>query len=228
MKNLSNFLFALLSVWLAIVVGIVILPSRQIARLAPVLVEENGVLSQVWPIGVVGLSARGKEVFLSEGCQSCHTQVIRGVGSADVRRGWGSRKLVPKDFIGEERVSLGWYRLGPDFSNLAVQDWRNEPTDDIYRPDRSDIAWLYGCLLAPGLSNKGTAETVMPSYKHLFKQVAPSDASELSVRIEKMLKNGIFFEPSPDAVALITYLRSLKKDFPLREAGPSPGKVAGR
>ena len=197
----------------------VLAPHYQIGGLLPSFKEEDGVISDVYPNAVSGNAANGRRVYIAEGCQACHSQVVRGSESADIDRGWGVRRTVARDYIFEEPPVIGATRLGPDLTNVGSEKWRNEPELDKVRPAKRDSAWQYLHLYHPTAVVKGSN---MPSYKHLFERRKisghpSSDALALGDHLAP--EPGFEIVPSADAKALIAYLSSLNRSSPLKEAG---------
>ncbi len=86
-----------------------LLVALLIGFLAPALPQEgNGVYTSVVPFTQAGLD--GRDVYLSEGCSSCHTQVVRPI-VADV--GLGPVTIADANQI------LGSRRYGPDLSHIG-------------------------------------------------------------------------------------------------------------
>ena len=80
-----------------------------IGFLAPALPQEgNGVYTSAVPFSQAGLD--GRDVYLSEGCSSCHSQVVRPI-VADV--GLGPVTIADSNQI------LGSRRYGPDLSHIG-------------------------------------------------------------------------------------------------------------
>jgi cytochrome c oxidase cbb3-type subunit 2 len=195
------------------------LPVRQMALQVPVAYEEAGA-RQSYPAGVYGLAARGKQVYVAEGCQACHTQFVRGSVSSDSKRGWASRRTVARDYSSEKGVPLGWFRIGADFSNVGSSSWRNEVAGEPPWQERGGAVWIYTSLLSSSKVSGWGSLGPMPSYRYLFREVSAADASDVSREIEKRLGLGVFYEPTDQAKALALYLLSLRRDHPLPEAGP--------
>jgi cytochrome c oxidase cbb3-type subunit 2 len=227
MKDIFSLFPKLVAVWGLALWLILVLPCRQMGSQQPVVSEESGSPTQVYPVFVEGITAVGKDLFLSEGCHVCHTQVVRGPGRSDIVRGWGNRRSVSRDFLFEIGVPIGWYRIGPDLSNVGSSFWRNESKDDYLTEDRSDVSWMYAALIRGGARLSSSGHSSMPSYSRLFNVVDRVSASELSKRIGRRLSDGLFYEPSAEAVALVAYMSSLQRDFPLEEAGPSTSVKGG-
>lgn len=105
------------------------------------------------------LRARGREVYLAEGCIHCHSQYVRP-GTADVAR-WGP--VVPVDVLRQESPPLpGNRRQGPDLTNVGA---------------RRSAEWNRLHLLDPQAVNPGSR---MPAYAHLFSGEGDAGAALLA------------------------------------------------
>lgn len=92
-------------------------------------------------------AARGRQVYLAEGCIHCHSQFIRpGRLDEDL---WGKAESTRNARSGVP-VLIGNRRQGPDLATVGA---------------RRSSAWLREHFLAPALLVPGTS---MPSYAHLF------------------------------------------------------------
>ena len=216
----SGFLFPILLIAFATSLGVtVLIPHAQLGALTPDFKEEDGLVSDVYPNVPGGLAEVGRQVYVSEGCQTCHTQIVRGGESADVDRGWGSRRTVARDHVTEHTPVLGALRLGPDLSNVGSEKWRNEPSDDPYKPAKRDASWHLKHLYNPLAMGEGS---IMPSYKHLFlvrKITGTPSPDALQLPKAMSAPTGSEVVPTPEAKALVAYLGSLDRSHPLKEAG---------
>lgn len=91
--------------------------------------------------------ARGRQVYLSEGCIHCHSQYVRP-GSLD-ELNWGPPRDV-KEVLAGQPVLIGNRRQGPDLSNVGA---------------RRSEAWLKLHFINPQVFAPGSS---MPSYAGLF------------------------------------------------------------
>lgn len=216
----SSQLFAGLSVCFAISLGLsVLLPQAQLGTLSPDFKEEDGRITDVYPSATGGIAAAGREVYISQGCQSCHSQVVRGAETADIERGWGVRRTVARDYLFEQPPVLGARRIGPDLANVGAQGWRNEPPEDGARPAKRDAAWhllhLYHPTSIVKVSN-------MPAYRELFqlrKITGAPSVDALALPADVAPPAGYEVVPKAEAKSLVAYLLSLDRSHPLKEAG---------
>jgi cytochrome c oxidase cbb3-type subunit II len=122
----------------------------------------------------------------------------------DIKRGWGVRASVARDYLFDDTVMLGNQRIGPDLTNVGAR-----------MPDRHQLLLhLYNPRsTAPG--------SMMPAYRFLFEEHRIGDApSPDALKLEGDLapKPGMEIVPKADALALVAYLQSLKVTEPLYEA----------
>ncbi|MDO8545299.1 MAG: cbb3-type cytochrome c oxidase subunit II [Opitutaceae bacterium] len=94
------------------------------------------------------LIARGREVYIAEGCIHCHSQFVRPRSPSDVER-WGPAASL-RDELAANPPLFGNRRLGPDLSRVG---------------NRRSPEWNRLHLIAPRLISPGSR---MPSYAHLF------------------------------------------------------------
>jgi len=185
---------ALLFAW----AGQIALGYFQVGRLEPILNEETNYTEPPVPSGFAQTGAR---VFASEGCLECHSLSVRGpTGSADLTRGWGPRRTVPRDYLFREPAWVGTSRIGPDLSNIGIR---------IADPNQL-MLHLWDPRLRSPKSN-------CPPHPWLFdrKIAGPKIEKEALPIPAKDWKQTV---PSYKAKALVAYLQSLHADYSLPEA----------
>ncbi len=119
MKNL-NALLAGIFLAVAMPFGALVISSQvQLGPLGRAPAEEGGPL---FPSLEPGLAIRGRAVYVSLGCVSCHTQQVRPAGQgSDIARGYGVRASVARDYVQQMPVLLGERRIGPDLANYGAR-----------------------------------------------------------------------------------------------------------
>jgi len=187
-------------------VGLVAYPYFQLGHLQAVVAEDTGDVS---PPSLPGSAIAGQKVYAAEGCIYCHSQQVRQVSvtEADVRRGWGARPTVARDYIREKPVFLGTMRTGPDLTNIGAR----QPSE----------MWHYQHLYEPVTVSPGS---VMPSFRYLFrtqKIVGQRSKEAVDLRGPHAPDPGYEVVPTDDAKNLVAYLISLNRNYPLPEA-PEP------
>jgi len=167
--------------------------------------EATGALA---PPGNPGTADQGARVYAANGCFYCHSQYVRDKNEgSDIDRKWGKRRTVARDYMFDRAVFLGTSRLGADLTNAGER--------------QTDPQWFYRLLYNP----RGTTpESVMPAYRWLFRtQEIQGQPSADAVKLEgkDAPPPGHEVVPTEEGKALVDYLLSLKKNYPLPEA-PEP------
>jgi len=173
-----------------------------------------GVLPGIWlsnipPLpGVKPLTpveARGRDIYVAEGCFYCHTQQVRPL-SGD---GPFGRPSAPGDYAYQTPELLGSERNGPDLSNIGAR--------------QSSSVWQYIHLYEP---RAVVPQSIMPAFPWLFRVVDKVPAGEKPVPLPPSFAPGGIVIPSDDGKALVAYLLSLKQPT-LAQAGTAPSGPAG-
>jgi len=174
--------------------GLVFFPTAQLGHVKPPTVD--GVVSEN-PKAYSGLEARGRQVYVANGCLYCHSQQIRGGQyNADLQRGWGPRRSVPQDYINDDPVLLGTMRTGPDLVNIGAR----QPSDE----------WHHKHLYSPQAVSPGSN---MPPFAFLYeKRKIVGQRSKDALNINNM-EPGYELVPTDDAKALVAYLKSLDRTY---------------
>lgn len=181
--------------------GLVLIPNWQFQEHKPVINPRDG--SQ-YPAPYYGLALQGRDVYVDQGCAYCHTQQVRPKGyGGDIRRNWGNRRTVARDYMYEYPILLGTMRTGPDLANIGAR----QPARD----------WHYLHLFNPQITSAGS---VMPRYQYLFRTVkagemVPAGAIPLPAAFQN---EGTHIIPTARGEQLVEYLRAQNRTFPLPEA----------
>ncbi|RME26855.1 MAG: cytochrome-c oxidase, cbb3-type subunit I [Candidatus Zixiibacteriota bacterium] len=166
------------------------------------------------------LELEGRDVYIAEGCNNCHSQLIRPFRSETERYGEYSKA---GEFVYDHPFLWGSKRTGPDLQRVGGK-----------YPD----AWHYNHLMDPRTMSPGS---IMPRYpwlakKHIdvsmtpakiramrklgvdyplgYEKQAVADLDEQATTVVKNLKDaGITVDPRSEMVALIAYLQRLGTDI---------------
>ncbi len=161
------------------------------------------VLSQTPPgPGVVPLdatAARGRDVYVGEGCSYCHTQQVRPLAQDRV---WG-RPSAGGDFAYSTPQLLGSERTGPDLSNIGAR----QPSD----------VWHSIHLYQPRAL---VHASIMPAYPWLFVAKDKASPGDVVVAVPpEYAPRGKAIVATPQERDLVAYLKSLKQP-PLPSPAP--------
>ena len=145
--------------------------------------------------------ARGRDVYIANGCVYCHTQQPRAQGfGPDLARGWG-RATVAADYVYDRPHLLGTMRTGPDLMNIGVR----QPSEQ----------WHLGHLYQPRAYVPGS---IMPSYPFLFELKASDQVAAGDVQVQLppgQSPPGKVVVARPEALDLVRYLQSLDRSYPV-------------
>jgi cytochrome c oxidase cbb3-type subunit 2 len=206
---------------------LVLVPQMQLGGMQPQYNNDEGKITDIYPIENRGIVDAGRRVYISEGCMYCHSQQVRDEqNGADIARGWGVRRTVARDYLFASPPLLGSWRIGPDLANVGSDKWRNEAADEDpqYKPAKRDAAWQLLHLYNPRTIVK---ESNMPSYRYLFdkrKISGQRSVDALNVPVE----DGWEVVPKPEARQLVGYLLSLDRSHPLKEVKSATPEVAAK
>lgn len=191
---------------------LIVVPVMKYQTLKPLAYDKDkDGMDGTYPPSVI--NRQGQLVYAREGCVQCHSQMIRPaqMGLDAWRKGWGSnqdarpaeptRSSTLRDYLGEPIAFLGVQRTGPDLANAG---WRF-----------SDRNALHQSLYAPKSVHDWST---MPSFRHLYvvqKQEGPASSRALKLTGKFAPKKGYEVVPTPEAEALVDYILSLKKDYPV-------------
>ncbi|MEZ4425324.1 MAG: cbb3-type cytochrome c oxidase subunit II [Gemmatimonadota bacterium] len=157
--------------------------------------------------------ARGREVYIENGCVYCHSQQVRDPSfTSDLQRGWGNRATVPADYVLDSPHLLGTMRTGPDLINVGQRlpdpEWH---LIHLYDP-RALVEW-----------------SIMPAFPYLFEERSADDVGQQERVVPvtgPRAPAGRVVVARPDALALVDYLLSLQRTYPLPDA--EAPEAAGR
>ena len=196
-----------------------------IVEFVPAFMVESNVpsISTVRPY--TPLELEGRDVYLKEGCYTCHSQMIRTVANEENRYGPYSR---PGEFVYDHPHQWGSKRTGPD---LARQGGKY--------PD----LWHYRHLMDPRSTSPGS---IMPAYPWLEDTMVDTDDLPLKLRAMKSLgvpyskqeisgaldlyleqaravqdrlaADGIKLDARSEMIAMIAYLQRLGIDYKMQSA----------
>jgi cytochrome c oxidase cbb3-type subunit 2 len=206
---------------------LILVPQMQLGGMQPQFADDEGKITDIYPIENRGVVHAGRAVYISEGCIYCHSQQVRDVqNGADLERGWGIRRTVARDYLFESPPLLGSSRIGPDLANVGWDKWRNEAENENpeYKPAKRDAAWQLLHLYNPRAIVK---ESNMPSYRYLFETRKISGQRSVDA-LNVETQDGSEVVPKPEARALVGYLLSLDRSHALKEVKTAKPEVAAK
>jgi len=148
------------------------------------------------------LELEGRDIYVREGCYTCHSQMVRPFRSETERYGEYSKE---GEFVYDHPFQWGSKRTGPDLARAGVRGG----------PMFKSVSWHYNHFMDPESMSPGT---IMPKYLWFAKQTL--DVSDLERKIEVMQILGV---PYPEGYASIALKDLIKQaegiSAELKEAG---------
>jgi cytochrome c oxidase cbb3-type subunit I/II len=202
------------------VMALIVILIGGIVELVPLNLVDSNVpkISSVKPY--TPLELQGRDIYIREGCNTCHSQMIRPFRSETERYGEYSKA---GEFVYDHPFLWGSKRTGPDLHRIGGK-----------YPD----SWHFHHMLEPGVISPGS---IMPAYPWLFEQEIDMDitpakisamrtigvpypvgfeneanedlmkqATEITSNLER---DGFGIPPQKEIVALIAYLQRLGTDI---------------
>lgn len=181
MNNIWTLLAAAAIIYGAFCIAMGVIPGTAMSHLQP--------LPGSKPLSAQ--EARGRAIYVSEGCSYCHTQNVRPLAQDKVF----GRPSVGEDYVYSTPQLLGTERTGPDLSNIGLR----QPSD----------VWQYIHLWDP---RAVVHDSIMPRYTWLFEVKKSADPDDVTVPVP------LGFGPSGGVIVagsqardLVAYLKSLKQ-----------------
>jgi cytochrome c oxidase cbb3-type subunit I/II len=125
------------------------------------------------------LELEGRDIYIREGCVSCHTQMVRPFRDETLR--YQGEYSKAGEFVYDHPFLWGSKRTGPDLHRVG-----NKYLD----------SWHYQHMLDPTSMSPGS---LMPSYPWLFEQ--PVDQTGVAGKISTMRKLGVPYQQGYENIA---------------------------
>jgi len=152
-----------------VVIGVL---AGGIAEIIPMLVSVPETIRTTKNVPYTPLELEGRDVFIREGCYTCHSQMIRPFTWETARYGEVSQL---DDSIFDHPFQWGSRRIGPDLARLGGK--------------YADV-WHYKHMIDPREISPGSN---MPPYPHLSHEAI--DFSRTPVKLRAMRNVGVPYEP---------------------------------
>lgn len=207
MNRIAVIILGILAVVFASLLGLVIVPNWQFEEMQPVEIISADGSKSIYPVALSSWrEAPGREVYRGLGCLYCHSQQVRPEGfGADIDRGWGRRRSVPRDYVLQSPPYLGTMRTGPDLANIGAR----QPTEE----------WHLLHLFDPQITSPGST---MPSFKFLFEKYEGSKpTASLGIPVLELpiayAGQPTWIVPKKEAMDLVAFLLTLHQKHDLED-----------
>jgi cytochrome c oxidase cbb3-type subunit I/II len=166
------------------------------------------------------LELQGRDIYIREGCNTCHSQMVRPFRSETERYGEYSKA---GEYVYDHPFLWGSKRTGPDLHREGRKypnSWHYLHMDDPASISPGSIMPRYSWLLTQVLDITSTEAKVSTlrklgvPYPDGFESIANDSLMRQAQGITKDLqKNGILAEPDKEIIALIAYIQRLGTDI---------------
>ncbi|GEO05762.1 bifunctional cbb3-type cytochrome C oxidase subunit I/II [Adhaeribacter aerolatus] len=213
---------------LAVWATVAILIGGLIEMIPTFLIESNvPTISSVKPY--TSLELQGRDVYIKEGCNNCHSQMVRPFRSETERYGEYSKA---GEFVYDRPFLWGSKRTGPDVHRVGGKyphSWHYNHMIDPTTMSPGSIMPPYPWLAEKDLDISNTSDKIhamrrmgvpySEQYEKNANEHLMTQAREIAVELGK---EGIEVKPEKEIVALIAYLQRLGTDIKAKE------EVAGK
>ncbi|MCE2872018.1 MAG: cytochrome-c oxidase, cbb3-type subunit II [Oxalobacteraceae bacterium] len=139
--------------WLLILLVILVVSIGGLVEIIPLFFQKSTTEPVAGLTVYSPLSLAGRDVYIREGCYTCHSQMIRPLRAETERYGHYS---VAGEFVYDRPFQWGSKRTGPDLArvgNRYSDDWHrahlNNPRDLVPESNMPAYPWLATTVLDP-------------------------------------------------------------------------------
>ncbi|MBL7902774.1 MAG: cytochrome-c oxidase, cbb3-type subunit I [Bacteroidia bacterium] len=202
------------------IVSLVVVAIGGVIEFVPAFLVKSNIptISSVKPY--TPLELEGRDIYVREGCYTCHSQMIRPFRSETARYGEYSKA---GEFVYDHPFQWGSKRTGPDLAREGGKypdSWHYNHMLEPNSMSPGSIMPTYSWLLdddfqASGIGAKIRAmQTLGVPYPEGYDKIAEADMMKQAEQIAASLKkDGIETDAQKEIVAVIAYLQRLGKDI---------------
>ena len=206
-----------------LVATLIVILIGGVAELMPTFLIKSNVptISAVKPY--TPLELQGRDIYIREGCYTCHSQMIRPFRSETARYGEYSKA---GEFVYDHPFQWGSKRSGPDLAREGVgnnrksDSWHYNHFDSPQSLSAGSMMPAYSFMLEKDLDTASTAAKIRTMrrlgvpYPEGFDAVANNDLMKQAEGIRQSLaKDGIKTPADKEIIALIAYMQRLGTDI---------------
>jgi cytochrome c oxidase cbb3-type subunit I/II len=205
--------------WLFAVLTTVAISIGGLVEIVPMFTAKLGPEPMPGITPYTALEIAGRDIYIREGCYTCHSQMVRPMRAEMLRYGEWTRA---GEYAYDHPFLLGSRRTGPDLQRVGGKypdTWHYEHMRDPRSISPGSIMPSYGWLL----EQRYDTSDVVASLKALRKVGLPYTDAQLagapaSMRSEagdivgRLAAGGVRTDPDREIIALIAYLQRLGRD----------------
>ncbi len=203
-----------------LMLSLVVILIGGIIEIVPMLTIKSNIptITSVKPY--TPLELEGRDIYVKEGCYTCHSQMIRPFRSETERYGEYSKA---GEFVYDHPFQWGSKRTGPDLARIGAKypnSWHYNHMIDPSSMSPGSIMPSYDFMADDDLdvSSTGAKIRVMQKlgvpYPEGYDKIALADLSKQAQSIaDDLKKSGISVDPKKEIIAIIAYLQRLGVDI---------------
>ncbi len=214
-----------------LLVSLIVVVIGGVIEMVPTFLVQSNIptISSVKPY--TPLELQGRDIYIREGCYTCHSQMIRPFRSETARYGEYSKA---GEFVYDHPFQWGSKRTGPDLARIGGKypdSWHYNHMLDPRSMAQQSIMPSYEWMLDNELDTSTTGAkiramiTLGVPYANGYDKIANQDLinQENSI-VETLKKDKIETLPNKEIVAMIAYLQRIGKDIKAQPITPTNAK----
>lgn len=195
-----------------------------VLELMPTFLIKNNIPTIAAVKPYTSLELQGRDIYVREGCYTCHSQMIRPFRDEVARYGDYSKA---GEFVYDHPFQWGSKRTGPDLARLGGKypdSWHYNHMLDPQSMSPGSImpayGWLFENIIDTGITSSKirAMQTLGVPYPSNYAEKANADLSKQAVEIQQRLsKDKLKVNTHAEIIALIAYLQRLGVDIKTTE-----------
>ncbi|TAE65902.1 MAG: cytochrome-c oxidase, cbb3-type subunit II, partial [Bacteroidetes bacterium] len=195
-----------------------------VLELMPTFLIKNNIPTIAAVKPYTSLELQGRDIYVREGCYTCHSQMIRPFRDEVARYGDYSKA---GEFVYDHPFQWGSKRTGPDLARLGGKypdSWHYNHMLDPQSMSPGSImpayGWLFENIIDTGITSSKirAMQTLGVPYPSNYAEKANADLSKQAVEIQQRLsKDKLKVNTHAEIIALIAYLQRLGVDIKTNE-----------
>ncbi len=197
-----------------------------IVQIVPLLAVKSNIPTIATVKPYTPLELEGRDVYISEGCYTCHSQQVRPFRAETERYGEYSK---PGEFVYDHPFLWGSKRTGPDLARAGVikngkmyksAAWHFRHFENPKNIEPKSIMPAYPWLITKKVNLSRTPKKIkvmrklgVPYPEGYEDQAVDDYLAQANSIVEELAGNGIKIEPDKEIIALIAYLHRLGRDI---------------
>jgi cytochrome c oxidase cbb3-type subunit I/II len=214
-----------------LIISLVVVVVGGVIEMVPTFLVQSNIPSIESVKPYTPLELQGRDIYIKEGCYTCHSQMVRPLRSETARYGEYSKA---GEFVYDHPFQWGSKRTGPDLARLGGKypdSWHYNHMLDPRSMAQQSIMPSYEWMLDNELDTSTTAAkiramiTLGVPYPKGYDKIANADLIKQENEIvENLKRDKIETMPNREIVAMIAYLQRLGKDIKANPTSQSTTK----